>query len=55
MTADVIERLSRCDLVVSQAQVTGAVNSSSNVDDVNASNATHPRPKWPRSIAITHR
>jgi len=37
LTADVIERLSRCDLVVSQAQVTGAVNSSTNVDD-NASN-----------------
>ena len=31
LTADVIERLSRCDLVVSQAQVTGAVNSSTNV------------------------
>ena len=41
LTADVIERLSRCDLVVSQAQVTGAVNSSTNVDDVNASNTTH--------------
>ena len=26
LTADVTERLSRCDLVVSQAQVTGAVN-----------------------------
>jgi len=41
LTADVIERMSRCDLVVSQAQVTGAVNSSTNVDDVNASNTTH--------------
>jgi len=41
LTADVIERLSRCDLVVSQAQVTGAVNSSTNIDDVIASNATH--------------
>ena len=41
LTADVIERLSRCDLIVSQAQVTGAANSSTNVDDVNASNATH--------------
>ena len=40
LTADVIERLSRCDLVVSQAQVTGAVNSSTNVDN-NASNDTH--------------
>jgi len=45
LMADVIERLSRCDLVVSQAQVTGAINSSANVDDnrddVSASNATH--------------
>jgi len=39
-TADVIERLSRCDLVVSQAQVTGAVKSSINVDD-KVSNDTH--------------
>ena len=40
LTADVIERLSRCDPVVSQAQVTGDVNSSTDVDD-NASNDTH--------------
>ena len=39
LTADVTERLSRCDLVVSQAQLTAAVNSSTNVDD-NASNDT---------------
>jgi len=38
----VIDRLSHCDHVVSQAHVTGAVNSSANVDDNrDASNATH--------------
>jgi len=56
LTADVIDRLSRCDIVVSQAQVNGAVNSSANVDDnrddINASNATHASVK--DDVAVLH-
>jgi len=56
LTVDVIDRLSRCDIVVSQAQVNGAVNSSVNVDDnrddVNASNATHASVK--DGVAVLH-
>jgi len=60
LTAGVIDRLSLCDIVVSQARVNdvnGAVNSPANVDDnrddVNASNAIHASVKDCGSVAFT--
>jgi len=59
LTADVIDRLSSCDIGVSQVQVNdvnGAVNSSANVDDnrddINAGNGTHANVK--DDVAVLH-